>query len=168
MLQSIPTPTGTRLPRPPRRSGRGLPELTFQWERLPPIASELIALAKRNQAETPLGEPFDPDFDRYYALDRSGACAAWTARSGGALVGYVIWIWSRGLHSRCTTFADADPIYLAPEWRDGMTGLKFIRSSIAAVRELVNPTYVRIEEPGHLGILMRRLRARQIGTVWRL
>ena len=135
---------------------------------MPPISPELIALARRNQAETPLGEPLDPDLDRYYALDRAGVCAAWTARHKGALVGYVIWIWSRGLHSQVTSFADADPIYLAPEWRDGLTGLLFIREAIAAVRALVSPTYIRIEEPGHLGVLMRRMKARRIGTVWRL
>ena len=103
-------------------------------------------------------------------MDRAGTCAVWTARTLGAgvLAGYMIWIATRGLHSQQTVFADADPIYLAPEWRDGLTGYRFIKSGIAAVRELFRPTYIRIEEPGHLGVLMRRLGARPIGQVWRL
>ena len=81
MLEKIPQPSA------PAR-------LSCSWERFPEVASELRYLSARQQAEIGDGyEPYDPDWDRYFAFDRAGSAMVWTARTlSGVLVGYVIWL----------------------------------------------------------------------------
>jgi len=154
----------------PQPSGRA--QLECKWERFTDIASELAVLSARQQAEIGEGyEPYNPDWNRYFAFERAGSCAVWAARSlSGTLVGYVIWLTVRGLHNVTTKFATADLIYLAPEWRGGLLGYKFLRSSIDAVKAL-EPDLVRVETndlyaAGRVGILLKRLGFRRIGSVW--
>ena len=159
----------------PQPSGQGPPEkvrLKVGWERLSDIAPEIRYLVSRQNAE--VGEhylPFAPDWDRYFAMERAGSFAIWTARTleGKALVGYVVWILLRGLHSAETIFADADLVYLAPEWRDGLTGYKLLKSGIAAVKPMAN--IIRVEtndlyEGGRMSVLLKRLNFERIGSVY--
>jgi hypothetical protein len=153
----------------PQPSGRA--RLKVGWEKLSGIAHEMRYLAGRQQAE--VGEnylPYAPDWDTYLAYERAGSCVAWTARTieSRVLVGYVIWITTRGLHSVETIFASADLVYLAPEWREGLTGYKLLKSAIAAIQPNVN--IVKIEtndlyEDGRMGVLLKRLGFRRIGSV---
>jgi hypothetical protein len=146
--------------------------LKVGWERFSAIAPELRVLSARQQAEVGVDyEPYDPDWDRYFALDRAGSCAVWTARSlTGVLAGYIIWLTTRGLHNVSTTFAVADLLYLAPEWREGLTGYKLLKTGIAAA-QATNPDLIRVEtndlyEHGRVGVLLKRLKFRRIGSVW--
>ena len=104
-----------------------------------------------------------------------GLCIAWTARpiGGKSLVGYVIWIVGPGLHCLDTIIAEAKLFYLAPEWRDGLTGYKFLKSAIEAIRLERNPNIIRMEtndlyEGGRVGALIRRLGGKQVGSVFHL
>ena len=146
--------------------------LKVGWERLSDIAHELRYLAGRQQAEVGGNYlPYAPDWDTYLAYERAGSVIAWTARTieSKTLVGYVIWLTTRGLHSVETIFASADLVYLAPEWREGMTGYKLIKSAVAAIRPKVN--IVKIEtndlyEGGRMGVLLKRLGFERIGSVY--
>jgi len=153
-------------------SPSGHARLKVGWESLSAIANEMRFLAVRQQAEVGEDfEPFSPDWDTYFAYARAGSAAAWTARTidSKVLVGYIIWLTTRGLHCVETTFANADLVYLAPEWREGLTGYKLLKSGIAAVRPRVD--IVRVEtndlyENGRMGVLLKRLGFRRIGSVW--
>jgi hypothetical protein len=145
--------------------------LTCRWERFSDIAHEIIPLLKRHEAETNSGHgAYLPDWERYYAFDRAGSCAVWTARTlGGALVGHVIWLTTRGLHNVEMTFADAE-VYLAPEWREGMRGYRFIKLAIGAMREN-KPDVIRFNvnelyRGGEVGLLLKRLGLRRVGSIW--
>ena len=150
----------------------GHAQLRVGWERFSSVAHELKFLAARQQAE--VGEdyqPFSPDWETYFNYDRAGSCAVWTARtiSGSALVGYIRWLTTRGLHCVDTVFANADLVYLAPEWREGLTGYKLLKSGIAAIQSRVD--LVRVEtndlyEEGRMAVLLKRLGFRRIGSVW--
>jgi len=150
--------------------------LSCQFERPTAIAREIAALSKRHHAEGGTKyEPYSPDWERYHQLDRMGLLAAWTARpiGGHALAGYVIWIVSPGIHCTETLIADAKLFYLAPEWRDGLTGYKFLKSAIEAIRAAANPGIIRMEtndlyEGGRVGALIRRLGGKQVGSVFHL
>lgn len=116
-------------------------------------------------------EPFNPDFDAYLAYERAGSCAVWTARTidSNVLAGYIVWTTTRGLHSVDTIFANANLVYLAPEWREGLTGYKLLKSGIAAVAPRVN--IIKIEtndlyEGGRMGVLLKRLGFRRVGSVY--
>ena len=152
-------------------SGRA--QLECRWERFQDVANELLILSRLQQAE--VGEnyqPYNPDWSRYFAMDRAGSCGVWTARplNHGALVGYIIWLTFRGLHCLDTIFASADLIYMSPEWRDGLRGYKFLKSGIAAVAAQ-NPDIIHVEtnllyKQGGMGLLLQRLGFRKIGEVY--
>ena len=136
----------------------------------------MLALSRRWQAE--LGEePFEPDWDRIFAMERAGAAMIWTARSlQGALVGYMFVTFTNGIFFSSTRFARILAGYLAPEWRAGTTGLRYIRSTLDAIDQL---GAFRIEwetndrfEPddsgrSRLAGLLKRLGFEQVGTVMR-
>ena len=165
-MESPPLPQ--RSAREPRERAR----LKVQWETLPAIMHEMRYLGARHQAEAGDYEPFSPDWETYYAYARSGSAAAWTARTidSNVLVGYIIWISTRGLHCVETIFATADLVYLAPEWREGMTGYKLLKSGIAAVKvrgaDLIKVETNDLYEGGRMGVLLKRLGFRRIGSVW--
>jgi hypothetical protein len=147
-------------------------KLRVGWERFSDVIHEAKFLIQRQQAEVGENfEPFSPDWDLYFSYERSGSIAVWTARDldQGSLVGYIVWLTTRGLHCANTLFASADLVYLAPEWREGITGYKFLKSGIEAVRSMVD--VVRVEtndlyENGRMGLLLERLGFRRIGSVY--
>ena len=147
-------------------------KLKVGFERLSAIAHEMRYLAGRQQAEVGGNYlPYAPDWDTYLAYERAGSCNAWTARTieSKVLVGYVIWITTRGLHSVDTIFASADLVYLAPEWRDGMTGYKLLKSAVAAISPKVGIVKVEtndLYEGGRMGVLLKRLGFERIGSIY--
>ena len=148
-------------------------QLECRWERFQDVANELLILSRLQQEE--VGEnyqPYNPDWSRYFAMDRAGSCGVWTARplNHGSLVGYIIWLTFRGLHCVDTIFASADLIYMSPEWRDGLRGYKFLKSGIAAVAAQ-KPGIIHVEtnlmyKQGGMGLLLQRLGFRKIGEVY--
>ena len=149
------------------------PKLACRWEQPSAIAHEILVLARAQQAEIGEGyEPFDPNWEAWLSYERAGSLAVWTARTmGGVLVGYVLWMKTRGLNCASTVFAEARVIYLLPEWRDGMTGYKLLRSAIEAVRtqgvDLIRVETNAFYENDRIGILLKRLRLTRVGSVWR-
>lgn len=147
--------------------------LVCKWEQPSKIANEILVLAKQQQAEVGKDyEPFDPNWDAWLSYERAGSLTAWTARTmGGVLVGYILWVRSRGLNCASTIFAEARLIYLLPEWREGMTGYKFVKSAIEAMR-LENVDLIRVETNAlyandRLGLILKRLKFTRVGSVWR-
>jgi len=148
-------------------------QLECKWERFQDVANELLILSRLQQAEVGEGyQPYNPDWSRYFAMDRAGSCGVWTARpiNGGSLAGYIIWLTFRGLHCIDTIFASADLVYMSPEWRDGLRGYKFLKSGIAAVAAQ-HPDIIHVEtnllyKQGGMGLLLQRLGFRKIGEVY--
>ena len=132
-------------------------------------------MAKEARAITPRGQPFDPDWNRYFEYERAGILKIWTARSPqGALIGAAAMLVIHGLRSASTLFSFGDLFWLAPEWRGGMLGVRFLRSAEQAVA-LLGVSIVRWEtddtyEPDEHGRsrvagLLQRLGYEQIGTI---
>jgi GNAT superfamily N-acetyltransferase len=71
--------------------------------------------------------PIDPDYLRYQQLEAAGVLRTFTARVAGALVGYGIFLVAPGLHYRTVLMAQETTLYLAPEYRRGTAGLRFMR-----------------------------------------
>ena len=99
---------------------------------------ELAPLLERQQAEVGTTyQDFDPDWGRYFEYERAGILRIWTARDAqGALVGYFVGLDVHGLHAASTRHCYADLFWLAPEWRDGLLGLRFLRSVVEACKGL--------------------------------
>ena len=123
-------------------------------------------------------QPFDPDWDRLFAMERASQCAVWTARTTklydplerGPLVGYMVCTFTRGLFIN-RQFARIQAGYLAPEWRPG---LRYIKSTLDAIDRL-GQFAIEWETNDHfepdadgrsrLALLLQRLGFEQVGTV---
>ncbi len=102
------------------------------------VVGELAPLLKRQQDEVGRTyQDFDPDWNRYFEYERAGVLRIWTARDEcGVLVGYFVGLVVHGLHAASTRHCYADLFWLAPEWRDGLLGLRFLRSVVTATKGL--------------------------------
>ena len=169
---SIVTPIAASPEKTPQPSDPAAPRLRCQWERVQNIADELLILTTRQHEESPDYQPYNPDWSRYFAMDRAGSCAVWTARTpANVLAGYMVWLTTRGLHCADKIFAVGDLAFLALEWRDGMRGYKFLKSGIDAIAAACHPDIIHIEtnclyKDGRMGMLLARLGFRKIGEVY--
>ena len=76
-----------------------------------------------------------PDYAAYEALETKGVFKLYTARRGGALIGYACWFVSPLLHYKTTLCATNDIVYVDPRYRGG-TGMRLVRFSEAELKKL--------------------------------
>lgn len=116
----------------------GRDQLKYQWEPFSSIARELFPLLKEQQEEVGRNyQDFDPDWNRYFEYERAGILHIWTVRNDyNTLVGYFVCLIVHGLHAASTKHCYADLFWLAPEWRNGLNGLRFLCSVVKASRGL--------------------------------
>lgn len=89
------------------------------------------ALLKRHHAEIALDQEevrYDPDWARYEALDKLGQLSIVTLRNQGIIVGYCVMHVCPELHYRSTLTATMDIMWVAPEYRENMGGLRLMRA----------------------------------------
>lgn len=91
-------------------------------------ANELIAA---NWAETGFDFPFDPDVDMYARLAKAGMMFAVAAFDSEQIVGYCTVLVSPHMHNRTVTIASNDALFVAPEYRKGLTAARVIRTAEA-------------------------------------
>lgn len=106
--------------------------ITFQFETFADIRAEVEPLLKRHWEEIALNKdsvPLDPDWEKYERINAAGLMHITTARRGGALVGYSAYFVSGNLHYRSLTVAESDIFWLAPEERNGMTGIRLLQAA---------------------------------------
>jgi hypothetical protein len=112
--------------------------ITFQTEDVNPFAQEAMELFNRHYEE--IAErtdviKLDPDFNRYQILKDKNALEIHTIRDDGVLVGYSLWFIVPHIHYKSSIYATSDILYIAPEYRKGMTGVKFIKWSVEEVKK---------------------------------
>jgi hypothetical protein len=79
------------------------------------LCAELLPLLKDNwvRTESYIGElEIDPAFEKYKKLDEMDMVTCFTARSGGVLVGYVIYFTNFSLHHKTVKTGHGDMIYV--------------------------------------------------------
>ena len=112
-------------------------ELTYAIEPFSAAQPEVARLCVRHWEEIALNKgaiALDPDWERYAVLDSMQAIVLATARAEGDLVGYQIFLVSPHLHYRSSLTALSDVVYLAPEHRFGMAGIRLMRCAEAELR----------------------------------
>jgi GNAT superfamily N-acetyltransferase len=121
-----------------RPSDPAAPE--FGWEKFHAIAHELPVLFKQHWQELALNKdvvPLDPNWDEYYQLDISGVLQVLTARvPGGQLVGYVFLLVGPNRHYKSTRWGHAEMYWLDPVYRQGWTGVRFMKAMVTGARTL--------------------------------
>ena len=106
--------------------------IKFGVERYHQVSEDIKELIKLHYEEIAVNKdviPLDPDWDRYKALDDSGLIMTVTARDDGKIIGYAIFFVTSHLHYKSTIYANNDLLYLHPDYRKGMTGIRLITLS---------------------------------------
>lgn len=104
--------------------------------------------------------PLEPDYARYLALDAAGVLANLAAidSDSGELIGYGIHLIHYHLHYRTSLHSIEDVYYLKPEYRKGMTGVRFLKAQESmlvdlGVQKIIFGTKCRAD----IGVLLNRL-----------
>lgn len=108
----------------------GAIRLRFQQEFLATVRDDIQELIKLHWEEIALNKDaikLNPDWDRYEEAEKHGALRGFTARVDGKLVGYFVVLVTRSLHYQDHFFAMNDILYLHPDHRKGMAGVKLIK-----------------------------------------
>ena len=76
----------------------------------------------------------NPDYAKYLDLNEGGPIVVFTARKGGALVGYAIFFVMAHLHYQDHIYANNDIIYICEDLRSSGLGTELFRQSEAMLR----------------------------------
>lgn len=110
---------------------------TVQWEPLDAIISpELVQLLVDNYAEIETDQdavPLDPDMTHAYFLEETGVLRIMTLRWGAELVGYNAFYVTPSIHSRVSSIAINDVLYVKPKHRS-RGGLILLRTAEKALK----------------------------------
>jgi hypothetical protein len=112
--------------------------ITFQKEAPQPFTQDALELFQNHYEE--IAErtdiiKLDPDLDLYDILYKKGSLEIHTAREDGKLIGYSIWFLSNHVHYKKSLTASSDVLYISPEYRKGMFGIKFIKWTTEEIKK---------------------------------
>ncbi len=113
--------------------------ITYQLEPLGDILPNVKELLLAHYEELTLNKArvtLKPVWARYEALEKAGQFFAVTARDEGVIVGYSGFIVQPHLHYEDIIVAANDVLFLKKEYRLGSTGIKLLKFSEQAMREL--------------------------------
>ena len=114
-------------------------ELTYQVERYRDIEPELVEIYPEHYDELAVNKhrkKLNPDFECYRAMADAGVLHIPTARAGGNLVGYFIFVVRMNLHYKDLRTAYNDIFYLRKPYRRGHNGLAFVRFVLESFKPL--------------------------------
>lgn len=94
-----------------------------------PEASELLELHYQELTLNKDKIKLKPIWPRYMALEEAGMFAVFTARDDKKLVGYSAFFLNQHMHYEDTMVASNDVLFLHPDYRLGMTGIKLLKYS---------------------------------------
>ena len=106
--------------------------IEFKHEILFNIIEEVDGLLKMHYEELTLHKErvvLNPMWENYAAMEKAGGFAVFTARDEGMLVGYSAFFIHPHMHYKDLVVAANDVLFLHPEYRKGMTGIKLIKFS---------------------------------------
>ena len=102
------------------------------------LVEAIKPLLERHYQEVALHKehiPLAPDWARYKKLADANALLIVGARDNGQLVGYCVFFVSTMVHYMTTVSASNDVIYLAPEYRQGMAGVRLMKLAETALKQ---------------------------------
>ncbi|MDE2471866.1 MAG: GNAT family N-acetyltransferase [Bradyrhizobium sp.] len=105
--------------------------VTFQRERLAPILREILPLIRKDWEENGIGREAVPlvlDYDRYLNYDLAGILQLVTARSHGALVGYIMGYVHTHIDHADIPWTHLTWYWLYPEYRGNGVGHAMLKA----------------------------------------
>jgi hypothetical protein len=136
---------------------------TFSREPFRKISEDMLEFIEAHHDEAGQFKdavPLDMDWDGMFYYESRGMLLSFAVRLEGAMIGYCVFLLTPTLHAKSTMHAICDGIYLRPEYRQGLVGLKFIDYCEAYAKQCgakvvhlvmkVNPRLTRVlERTGH-------------------
>lgn len=103
--------------------------LTFQRETLDQAKAEAEPLLLAHWREIAHYQDihYEPRWDVYALIEQSGNLRIYTARLDGTLIGYGAYALAPNMHYASSLEASEDVLYVSPEHRKGMVGLRLIK-----------------------------------------
>lgn len=117
------------------------------------------------------GLPLDPNIDMAQEMERAGRLLVMTARCGGVIVGYIVFLINPSFESKNVLLGFQNIFYVKPEFR-GKLGKRIRDSAIARLKEmgvkmLILRSGVRARGP-HLAAMFEREGALHLGGLYSL
>jgi hypothetical protein len=144
--------------------------ITFQVEPLYPFVYELMDLFKNHYQE--IAErtdviKLDPDLDTYEALVKLDKLEVHTIRDSEKLIGYSLWFITNHIHYKKSITCSSDILFIHPEYRKGMTGVKFIKWSVAKIKEH-NPQRImfHVKDSVDYSAIIKRMGAKHFESIY--
>lgn len=137
--------------------------LTFSIEKWEECQPEITQLCVRHWEEIALNKdciPLAPDWDRYQLLANAGMIESAVARDeGGRLVGYQVYIVMPHMHYKTSLTAMSDILFLAPEYRKGMTGIRLMkRAEDRLIERGVQRVIQNVKLHSDWGLILERMK----------
>lgn len=107
-----------------------LTNIEYRVVRLAEILDDMKPLLEKHYEEVAFRKDkiaFNPDYDKYLALDDLGMLHCVGAFKGGELIGYFLSIMNINLHYKDHIYAANDVLYIAPEHRAGRAAYNMFR-----------------------------------------
>lgn len=139
---------------------RALRGVYYQEERVSGIWAELEPLLEAHWAEIARYQDIklDPDVEAYERLEAEGKVRCYTARDGGALIGYAVFFVRGNLHYRNSLQAIQDVLFVLPQHRAGLAGVRLIKVAEERLKALgVQVVYHHAKRTNRVGELLERL-----------
>lgn len=111
--------------------------ITFQRELLCEVVQEVQPLLDLHYEELTLNKDrvrLAPQWPMYAALERADAFVVFTARDDGRLVGYNAFFLNRHMHYEGLMVAQNDVLFLHPDYRKGLTGVRILKFAEQCLR----------------------------------
>jgi GNAT superfamily N-acetyltransferase len=102
---------------------------TFSREPFAKLSADMIELIDAHHDEAGQFKeavPLDMDWDGMFHYESRGMLLSFAIRLDREMLGYCVFLLTPTLHAKSTMHAICDGIYLRPEYRQGLVGLKFI------------------------------------------
>ena len=102
----------------------------------------------------------DPDWDQYLTLEKANMLELHTLRDDKKIIGYSIWFLLYHIHCKQSFTAMSDVLYIDPQYRKGMTGIKFLKWTTEEIKKR-NPQRITFHVKPHVdyGRILERLGA---------
>lgn len=144
--------------------------MRYQHESLTQVKDEVKPLLDDHWEEIALNKDtikLNPDWKKYALLDANNMLRVFTARADGKLVGYFVVIVETALHYSDHVFAHNDIIFLAKEYRRGMTGVKLIKyAEKCLAEEGVKQLFINTKRHQPFDPILERLKFNEVEKVY--
>jgi N-acetylglutamate synthase-like GNAT family acetyltransferase len=134
------------------------------------IRHEIEPLLKQHWDEIALNKEsikLNPHWRKYSILDRNNMLRVYTARKDDELIGYFVVILESSLHYMDHTFAHNDVIFLAKQFRKGLTGVKLIKYAMDSLAEEgVKQLFINTKLHQPFDLILERLEFNEVEKVY--